>query len=940
MEPLDKIPDRESNQIEIPPELTNTSRSRSAGTMAEGFNASGSSVSSGSRPAYPGSGSGDLPTIAQMSISSEPLGQQTATVISPSTRQKSRLFPAVIAGALLLAIGGILGWAIMGNGNKNVAAHGDPNAQNLDGGTSPVVANPALTHGGVTATHPGDDSRNPDESTSPPSTESTSPPSTTDTGDSKDPTESHTPMPPVPAEPAEEPYRELLTWVFDLGGSATIVQGGDDPAPTTVASLDELPRPPYRVTGISLEETNVSAPQLARLIEMADLESLSLRNTGLNDSVMEQLVQFPRLKQLNLQATRLTDAALQSIRSMATLRRVNLSETGISQKGFATLQSQVPNLDIDWDANHWQRILLADVLALGATISAKVASEEMPKTFKKVENLPREDFQVVGVDLSGQPNLGDEHLDKILDLSDLQHVGLGYTAVTTEGLEKLTQLPRLKSIDLARLQIEEPSLSTWRGMHPRVQIVWKPAAPLTLAQWVLMSGGQVSILPAGEDQPRALKRGSNMPRGTFAIHSVGFAGVKEFDPSWLDSLVGLNGLRELDLRDTSFNDANVQGLIPLEGLRRLVLDQTRISGQGLRELARLPLLESLSLNHTPITDQDLASLVPLKTLKELSLAGTTIGDDAVESMVALKPLSVLDLQDTRLTPRGLKQLEAGLGEVCRIEANPEDPVRVAAKWVMAGGGSIELESGHRFQRLSELPPGPLAIRTVSLASVDPRDGVTVASLERCPELEEIDLVPLRANPRTILAALAERPLLTSRLLKLHLARSGIDDRIIGLLSNFTQLQLLDLSSNLRLTDASFKQLADLKALTELNLRNTNISDASLAQIASYSELVNLDLGGTRVSDQQITLLTSLKKLKILDLYGTRVTSEGAEKLKSELKLDRLTVDSPRRRNPSAEGQLPGGPGGVIPPQGIPPGNQPRPGGGFPPPGGAVQPRAF
>lgn len=74
----------------------------------------------------------------------------------------------------------------------------------------------------------------------------------------------------------------------------------------------------------------------------------------------------------------------------------------------------------------------------------------------------------------------------------------------------------------------------------------------------------------------------------------------------------------------------------------------------------------------------------------------------------------------------------------------------------------------------------------------------------------------------------------------------------------------------------FERFASLSKLELLDLRNTNLSNDQLANLKSLTQLKLLDLGGTDVSDKGLVHLHSFKHLRTLDLRDTNVTNKGVK----------------------------------------------------------------
>ena len=78
--------------------------------------------------------------------------------------------------------------------------------------------------------------------------------------------------------------------------------------------------------------------------------------------------------------------------------------------------------------------------------------------------------------------------------------------------------------------------------------------------------------------------------------------------------------------------------------------------------------------------------------------------------------------------------------------------------------------------------------------------------------------------------------------------------------------------------------ADLWKVTRLNLSFTKTTDASLKELAKLKNLTELGLAGTQIMDAgfKMKMLTKLRKLSWLGLKDTRVTRAGVAELQKML----------------------------------------------------------
>ncbi len=114
------------------------------------------------------------------------------------------------------------------------------------------------------------------------------------------------------------------------------------------------------------------------------------------------------------------------------------------------------------------------------------------------------------------------------------------------------------------------------------------------------------------------------------------------------------------------------------------------------------------------------------------------------------------------------------------------------------------------------------------------------------------------------------------LVSLKLGGTSISDIHCGYLKELKNLEVLDLQSNINITD--FKFIKNFKKLRELDLSATGITDIS--GIEKLEKLEELDLSLVFLED--ISMLGKLKKLKHVILTGSDSINSQAKALKKSM----------------------------------------------------------
>lgn len=153
--------------------------------------------------------------------------------------------------------------------------------------------------------------------------------------------------------------------------------------------------------------------------------------------------------------------------------------------------------------------------------------------------------------------------------------------------------------------------------------------------------------------------------------------------------------------------------------------------------------------------------------------------------------------------------------------------------------------------------------------------ITEATRGRLLALTPPSAIHLDYGPgsRPDLPFLADLPALTSLNLGFT-ATTDLDMAGIAPLAGLTSLELY----GTRVTDAGMPHLAGLTALTSLNLRYARVTDAGLRCLAGLTTLTSLELAFTGVTNAGMPHLAPLTRLTSLGLVYTGVTREGLPRL--------------------------------------------------------------
>ena len=244
----------------------------------------------------------------------------------------------------------------------------------------------------------------------------------------------------------------------------------------------------------------------------------------------------------------------------------------------------------------------------------------------------RELREVFELNLYYAEYVSDSGIAHLKDWTQLEHLNLRGTKVTSRVFDHVASLETLRSLDLAFTEVTDAGFENLASL-PHLE--------------KLAIGGN-----------RILGPGLSLLKLLPALKHLDVGGIQRVDS-------GLWGI--------ALNDSNMRRLGELTRLEVLKLNGANIADRGLdrpghklalrQELKSLPNiaglveLRTLELNRTPLTSAALGVLRELPQLRHLSLEyAAQVDDKAIPVLLALKQLESLQLSGTRVTDDGLRQL--------------------------------------------------------------------------------------------------------------------------------------------------------------------------------------------------------------------------------------------------------------------------------------------
>lgn len=367
--------------------------------------------------------------------------------------------------------------------------------------------------------------------------------------------------------------------------------------------------------------TNVG---LRALSELKNLKSLTLEHAS--DADLGILASLPQLRELSLGGGATTDAQLKQVAQLKLLRHFAVWLTRISGVGLSHLSA----------LEHLRTLTIPQLNTLCPQLS-QFAGRHVPTYLELFGN-----------------EVTDDGIKHLLQLSQLTAIDLRNTAVTSQGLETLSQLPRLESLNLGLNQLV--------GLHPDIVGRWTSLRKLSV--WGRGGLRPLSLFSVLSELSIALE----LQHGNFDEEELAFLSemlqIKLLDISnttsitndGLRHLSSLTQLQQLLLGESEITEEGLRFLSEMRQLRELALSEIPLDGDGLQNLHGMKKLLNLKLNHTGVTDAGMPHLAHLSQLEYLDLYRSKLTDSGLAHLTSLRRLTSLNLSHSQVSDAGVAHL--------------------------------------------------------------------------------------------------------------------------------------------------------------------------------------------------------------------------------------------------------------------------------------------
>ncbi len=269
------------------------------------------------------------------------------------------------------------------------------------------------------------------------------------------------------------------------------------------------------------------------------------------------------------------------------------------------------------------------ILSWRSELVAKRSVDELRQLGANVRTSYSRSGPVLRIDLSSKWSGGDEGVELLARLKNLNWLSFEHSGVTDDAMPVLRQLDKLEYLYLGQTEVTSSGLN---HLHS-----------LTSLKYLSLEG--LAIDDAGMERVGQLTQ----------LESLGLDGTKVGDAS-APHLARLTNLTRLWLSKTRVTDKTLTHLTKLKRLQRLYLEESNVNGPGLADLQQMTALDYLSLKRVKLDEQSMRMIAKLSNLSTLGLDDTGVTDDMVKQLSGLKKLQTVWLSKTGVGDEGLMSL--------------------------------------------------------------------------------------------------------------------------------------------------------------------------------------------------------------------------------------------------------------------------------------------
>ena len=288
-------------------------------------------------------------------------------------------------------------------------------------------------------------------------------------------------------EPMPSPDRKAAEFVLSRGGTVKV-----NDQDRWLAAATDLPREPFRLTGLELGKKQVSAEGWATFKDCKNLTHLDLNQTQVDDAGLAYFKNCRNLTLLNLDLTRVSDVGLAAFKDCKNLTHLSLVQTQVGDAGLAYFKDRgnltFLNLDLTRASDvglasfkdcknltqlHLRKTLVTDAglvhfkdckNLMWLYLATTQVGDSGLANLKDCENL-------LHVELQGT-NVTDAGLAYLKACKYLGNLQLGGTRVTDAGLASLYDFKSMRQLNVQKTKVTAAGIDALKKALPQCRIEW------------------------------------------------------------------------------------------------------------------------------------------------------------------------------------------------------------------------------------------------------------------------------------------------------------------------------------------------------------------------------------------------------------------------------------------------------------------------------------
>lgn len=226
---------------------------------------------------------------------------------------------------------------------------------------------------------------------------------------------------------------------------------------------------------LQLPDVAYSDAGLAGLANLPGLFFVHVHSRQLRDNQLGVFAGLKKLTSLDLSGSGITDIALPQLHACQGLTFVNLRGTRVTSAGVVELQDALPKCRVDLDSGNLVSKLVAEanrhaaewVIGQGGTVNVQASGKRRPP-MKAAHELPS-NFEIEQIALAGR-QISDADLPRLTNLAKLKTLDLERTAITDGGLSELHALKALTNLNVKQTKVTAAGIAALQAALPQCKV--------------------------------------------------------------------------------------------------------------------------------------------------------------------------------------------------------------------------------------------------------------------------------------------------------------------------------------------------------------------------------------------------------------------------------------------------------------------------------------